>query len=71
MKGSGWVVAMLNALLALLSPELLKSIVDGILDKVENYVATTPNTLDDAVLIPLCKKIRDTFGVPDNDKPVE
>lgn len=67
MKGSGWALAMLNALLALLTPELLKKVVDGALDKVEDYVAETPNVIDDTIVLPLCRKIRNTFDIPDND----
>ena len=58
---------LLPGLLKVLSPEVLRKAVDAMLDVVEDAVADSTNVLDDTVVLPLCKLIRSTFNVPDND----
>jgi len=58
---------LLPGLLKVLSPETLRNAVDAMLDVVEDAVAESSNVLDDTVVLPLCKLIRSTFNVPDND----
>jgi len=58
---------LLPGLLKILSPETLKKGVDALLDVVENSVEKSENKVDDMIVLPLCKVIRDTFGVEDND----
>jgi len=59
----------MEQLLSLLSAEKVKEICDVALDKVEEYVAKTPSKLDDAIVLPLLKKlIREPFGIEDNDE---
>jgi len=58
---------LLPGLLKVLSPEVLRNAVDAMLDVVEDAVAESSNVLDDTVVLPLCKLIRSTFNVPDND----
>jgi hypothetical protein len=60
----GFLVTML---LRALTPELLKKFVDIALDFVEDKVLGTASTVDDAIVLPLCKLIRNTFGIPDDD----
>jgi hypothetical protein len=55
-------------LISLLTPELLKSLADKLLDWVEDTVLGTKSTVDDASILPLCSLIRVTFGIPDNDE---
>ena len=54
-------------LIGRLDEETLKGWVDAGLDYIEDVVAKSESTLDDAVVLPICKLIRDAFGVPDND----
>lgn len=58
---------LLPALLKLLKPEVLRKAMDGLLDIVENSVEKSETKIDDIIVLPLCKLIRDTFNVPDND----
>ena len=58
---------LLPALLSLLSPEVLKKGMDALLDAIENAVEKSENKIDDAIVLPLCKLIRETFNIEDND----
>jgi hypothetical protein len=60
--------ALIEVLLRVLTPELLKKFADMVvLDFAEKFVLGTASTVDDAIVLPLCKLIRNTFGIPDND----
>ena len=63
--------AVLDILFKILTPELLKNFVDYVLDWIESYVLGSASTVDDKLVIPLCNLIRTTFGIPDNDLPVD
>lgn len=63
------VTSILGTLLSLLTPEIFKSALDAALDKIEDAVAASPNKVDDAIVLPLCKKARQLLDVPDNDNP--
>lgn len=60
---------LLQALMSILTPELLKKFADMVLDFAEDYVLGTKSTVDDAIVLPICALIRKTFDVPDNDLP--
>jgi len=59
---------LINALLDMLSPNLVKSFAELCLDWVENYVIGTGTDIDDKILLKLCDTIRATFDIPDNDE---
>lgn len=59
------VVAEIQAILE--QSDSAKKIADKGLDIVEIYAKNSKNKIDDAVLLPMCKAIRGTFGIPDND----
>jgi len=59
-----WVVGML---LERLSGDELKHWVDVGMDLLETKVVESPNKYDDMVVLPICKLVRATFNVPDND----
>ena len=61
------VTQIINILLTLVSKDQYKEIVDKLIDSVEDAVAKSPNTIDDAIILPLCDKVRDVLDVPDND----
>jgi len=58
---------LIQALLALLTPELMKKFADMVLDFAEEFVLGTKSKLDDAIVFPLCETIRATFNIPDED----
>jgi hypothetical protein len=55
------------ALLKFLKPDVLKKAVDAMLDAVEDSVEASANKVDDMLVLPLVKVIRETFNIPDND----
>jgi len=59
---------LIQALLSVLSPELLKKFADMVLDFAEDYVLGTKSTIDDAIVLPICALIRKTFDIPDSDE---
>jgi hypothetical protein len=61
------IAQLVNVLLNILSNDVMKLAVDKMLDFVEDYVTDTTNKVDDALVLPLCRRIRETFDVPDND----
>jgi len=54
-------------LLSMLTKETYKNVVDGLLDSVEQAVTDSDNKIDDAVVLPLCRKARALLDVPDDD----
>jgi len=59
--------SMIELLLMMLSKDVLKKCVDTMLDIVEDATVKTENKVDDALILPLCERIRETFNVPDDD----
>ena len=62
---------LVDMVLALLTPDLLKKFIDLVLDFVENTVANSDTKVDDEIIVPICNLLRATFNVPDNDTPDE
>jgi len=58
---------LISLLLGAVSEEMLRKLVDALLDKAEDAVTASPNKIDDAIVLPLCSAIRSTFNIPDND----
>lgn len=58
---------LIPVLLSMLSPEELKAIADKGLDFLEDFATNSETSLDDKVILPICKMIRTTFDIPDND----
>jgi len=59
--------ALIPFILTLLTPEQLKKFADMALDFVEDAVQSSENALDDAVVLPILQRLRDTFNIPDDD----
>jgi hypothetical protein len=59
--------ALVNALLSIMSPELLKKFADMVIDFAEEAVAKSENKLDDKIVLPICTLVRSTFDIQDND----
>lgn len=49
------------------SKEVMTAAVDGFLDVVEDAVAKSDNKIDDIIVLPVVKQVREVFNVPDND----
>ncbi len=65
-----WLLSkLIGVLIGMLTPALLKSFADRVLDFAEDYVLGTKSTLDDRAVLPICKMIRVTFDIPDDDDP--
>lgn len=58
---------LVQALLTVLSDEMLKGFVDAGLDYLEDKIKESKNKIDDIVVLPICKQIRDIFDIPDNN----
>jgi hypothetical protein len=65
---SKMLASMIELVLMMLSKEVLKKCVDAMLDIIEDTTAATENKIDDALILPLCARIRETFNVPDEDE---
>jgi hypothetical protein len=49
------------------APDLILGLADKVLDFVEEKVLGSASQADDAIVLPICKMIRDTFSIPDDD----
>lgn len=61
------VTKLLEALLVVLNPELIKAFLDKGLDVIENAVMKSPSKWDDMFVIPLCDQVRKALNIPDDD----
>lgn len=62
---------LITVFMSILTPELLKSFADMVLDFAENYVEGTKSTVDDKIVLPICATIRAAFDIPDDDAPIQ
>jgi len=51
-----------------MTPEEIKHWIDMGIDMVEDKVAASPSTLDDAIVLPMCNLLRKALSIPDNDE---
>lgn len=61
------IAMLIKALLDMLSPALIESFADLMLDWVEDYAIGTGSKFDDKILLQLCLMIRDTFNIPEEE----
>ena len=61
-------IKLLNAMLLVLPDNLVKVIIDKMLDVIESLVENTANKIDDAIVLSITHKIRQELNVPDNDE---
>jgi hypothetical protein len=59
--------ALLGLVLGYLTEAQLKEFADMAFDFVEDAVQKSENPYDDAIVLPIIKKVRDAFDIPDND----
>ena len=58
---------LLKMVMMVLKPAAITALIDKILDFVEDAVAKSETTMDDVIVLPMCKVIREALNVPDND----
>ena len=58
---------LIQVLMTALTPDLFKQFADMVLDFVEDRIAGTKSTVDDDLVLPICKSIRAAFNIPDRD----
>lgn len=63
-KMISWLV---STLITALPKSLAKTAIDKMLDVIEDAVADSATKVDDAMVLPVCKWIREALDVPDND----
>lgn len=54
-------------LLSVVTPDLMRELLDQMLDTIENAIEATPSRVDDKIALPLIATIRTAFNVPDDD----
>ena len=54
-------------ILSLLTPGQLRKFADMAMDFVEDAVQDSTNKIDDVVVLPVLKRLRETFNIPDDD----
>ena len=67
MSAQSIAIKLLVNAISLLSEDTMKEAADGILDVIENAVEKSKNTIDDQIVLPICKKVREAFNIEDND----
>ena len=70
MKGK-LLIVLVQLIMKMLTPDLLKVFADRVLDFAEDYVLGSKSKIDDALVLPVCGMIRTTFDIPDNDEVPE
>jgi hypothetical protein len=56
-----------SQLLEMLNPEVLKDVVDKLLDYVEEKIEDSETQIDDKLALPLIAMVREAFDIPDDD----
>ena len=59
--------AALFALLKVIGGPLKRELGDMVLDFVENKVLGSASPIDDAIVLPICKALRDALDIPEGD----
>lgn len=57
---------LIGVVLSLMTPDLIKSFADLVLDWVEDAVLGSKSTVDDALVLPLCETIRKAMGIQED-----
>ena len=65
------VKALVGLALTFLTKAQLREFADMALDFIEEKVQESENKVDDAIALPVLKRFRETFDIPDNDPEPE
>lgn len=57
----------IQAILSVLTPDLIKKFADMVLDFVENQIAASETDVDDKIVLPLLNLLREALNIPDDD----
>ena len=58
---------LMPTLMALLPDDIMKVVLDKLLDSIEDAIAKSPTKVDDALVLPILSALRVKLQVPDND----
>jgi hypothetical protein len=58
---------LVERLAALLTTDMVKELLDGIFDKIEDFIEDTDNVYDDLIVGTLIRQIREALDIPDGD----
>ena len=61
------ILMLIQMFMQVLNPDLIKQLVDKILDFAEDSVLGSESTVDDKIVLPICAMFREALNVPDND----
>lgn len=50
-----------------LTAENVKGALDSLIDKLEEIIAKSETSIDDKLVLPILKKVREALNIPDND----
>lgn len=59
--------SIMETVLKLLPEDVIKEGIDAFFDKIEDRVAASDTPIDDAIVLPVMKRLRAALDVPDND----
>ena len=59
---------LVGLLMGMLTPELLRKLIDMILDWIEAEVKESEGRLDDAIVLPICELLRTVSGTVEKDE---
>jgi len=58
---------LVQLLVSMLTPELMRKFIDVLIDFVEKEVKGSKSSLDDKIVLPICSIIRETFNVNEDN----
>jgi len=62
-----FVISLLGKLLGLLTPDMFRGALDAALNYIESKVVNSENKIDDKLVLPLCRVLRNAIDLPDTD----
>jgi hypothetical protein len=54
-------------LLNVAKSDKVKVLIDGVFDKIEDFVASSETEIDDVIVLPIITEFRRAFDIPDDD----
>lgn len=58
---------LIQALLSVFTPDLVKRFIDAMFDFIETYVEGSASTVDDKIVLPIMEMLRKAMDIPDDD----
>jgi len=60
-------LTLLTAMIDRIDPNAIEAVADWLLNRIEDAIKDSPSPVDDAVFLPLLKKVREAYGIEDHD----